>query len=57
MSWVALNGVPKTIFAGVAQVIAGGCWKMTISDAVTLLEKFGLEAVALIRPVVELPAP
>jgi len=40
----------------VAQVIGGGCWKITVSEAVTLLEKFGLEAVAVSRPVALLPA-
>ena len=44
------------MFGGVAQVMAGGCWKMTVSDCVTLLEKFGLEAVATICPVV-VPGP
>jgi len=41
--------------AGVAQVMGGGCWKMTVSDAVTLFEKFGLETVAVSNPVALLP--
>ena len=43
------------MLAGVGQVMAGGCWKMTLSGAVTLFEKLGLEAVAVIVPVVVLP--
>jgi hypothetical protein len=45
------------MFAGVGQVIVGGCWKMTVSVADTSFEKFGLEAVTVIEPVVVLPGP
>ena len=42
------------MLAGVGQLMAGGCWKMTVSVPVTLLEKVGLEAVAVMVPVVVL---
>jgi hypothetical protein len=41
--------------AGVGQTMGGCCWKMTGSVAVTLLEKLGLEAVAVMVPWVLLP--
>ena len=42
------------MFAGVGHLMAGGCWKMTLSVPETLLEKLGLEAVAVMVPVVVL---
>jgi hypothetical protein len=42
------------MLAGVGQVMAGGCWKITLPVPVTLLEKLGLEAVAVMVPVVVL---
>src|SRR5579863_8887474 len=45
------------MLAGVGQVMTGICWKMTLSEPVTLLEKFGLAAVATIWPVTTGPEP
>ncbi len=36
--------------AGVAHMIVGVCWKITESEFVTLLEKFGLDTVAVSVP-------
>ncbi len=49
-SCVPLNGVPKIIALGVAQVMTGCCWKITVSEAEGLVENVASETVAVNCP-------